>query len=148
MNGTPAEAYDFEAEMRRRAGEVPTPDGAEEGARDLTHDGLALDLGDQWRDEAQHVAVWNRWFFWDGSLWRQDERLEHMTRSRAFLRGLAAQLPEKMKDAAKKLRSAETVAKVVSLARSNVAQAASVDQWDADPFEVGRPNAEDSEDET
>jgi putative DNA primase/helicase len=142
MNGEPAESIDLRAEIRKRAGMVPTLDGAEEGAWDLSHDGLALTLGDEWKDQARHVAAWGRWLFWDGELWKDDKRLEHMTRTRAFLRELAAQLPEKMKDAAKKLRNAETVAKVVSLARSNVAQAASVDQWDADPYQVGHPNAE------
>jgi hypothetical protein len=63
-----------------------------------------------------------------------------MTRTRAFLREVAGQLPEDLKRQAKKLRSAETVAKVVSLARSNVAQAATVDQWDADPYALGHPS--------
>lgn len=113
----------------------------EQGLRDLTHDGLALDLGDYWKNEAQHVASWGRWLFWDGSLWQHDEQLEHMTRTRAFLRELAAGLPEQMEQAAKRLRNAETVAKVVSLARSNAAQAATVGQWDADTFRLGHPPA-------
>lgn len=77
--------------------------------------------------------------FWDGAVWREDDRLEHMTRTRAFLRELAGVLPEKMDGTAKKLRQADTVAKVVGLARSNEAQVATVEQWDADPWLLGTP---------
>jgi putative DNA primase/helicase len=40
---------------------------------------------------------------------------------------------------ARTLRRADTVAKVVSLARSNPAQVATVDTWDADPWLLGTP---------
>jgi putative DNA primase/helicase len=134
---------DLAAELRRRAADAPAVDpDAEAGARDFTHDGLALDLGDRWKDDARHVAAWGRWMFWNGTVWRDDDRLEHMTRTRAFLRELAAGLPQTMDATARKLRRADTVAKVVGLARSNEAQAASVDQWDADPYAVGHPDPE------
>lgn len=110
------------------------------GERDLTHDGLALDLGDAWEGEAQHVAAWGSWYFWDSSVWRRDETLEHMTRARQFLRALADRLDDDAEKAKKKLRSAHTVARVVSLARSNEAQAADVDQWDANPWLLGTPD--------
>lgn len=130
---------DAAIDFRRRALEAQVANGAESGDRDFTHDGLALHLGDQWRDDARHVAAWGRWMFWNGTVWREDDRLEHMTRTRAFLRELAAGLPAKMESAAKKLRQADTVAKVVGLARSNQAQVATVDQWDADPWLLGTP---------
>jgi putative DNA primase/helicase len=111
----------------------------EAGKRDLTQDGLALQLGDEWANDARHVAPWNRWLFFDGTTWRLDEKLEHMTRARDFLRGIAVDLPTEDEGARKALRKADTVAKIVSLARSNVAQAASVAQWDADPWVLGTP---------
>lgn len=109
------------------------------GKPDLTHDGLALQLGEEWYDRAQYVAPWGRWLFWDGVTWRQDETLEHMTRSRAFLRELADALGPDQREAARRLRSSDTVARVVGLARSNEAQAATVDQWDSDPYMIGTP---------
>lgn len=111
----------------------------EAGQRDLTQDGLALSLGDQWARVARYVAPWNRWLFFDGHVWRTDDRLEHMTRARDFLRGVAADLPSEFDPVAKSLRKADTVAKIVSMARSNVAQAATVAQWDADPWTLGTP---------
>ena len=125
----------------------PADDG-----RDLTHDGLALELGECWKDSARHVAAWGQWLFWSGSHWRKDNSLEHMTQAREFLRAKAHELEaeaaeatdEKMCEAltrqAKALRNAHTVAQVVGLARSNETQAATVEQWDADPWLLGTPD--------
>ena len=105
---------------------------------DLTHDGLALQLGEEWTG-ARHVAAWGKWLFFDGVAWCFDETLEHMTRARAFLRKLADNLPFDLKSKARTLRQADTVAKVVGLARSNPIQAAGVGQWDADDWLLGTP---------
>ncbi|MQA92688.1 MAG: hypothetical protein GEU90_21105 [Gemmatimonas sp.] len=107
---------------------------------DLTQDGLALRLGELWKDDARHVAPWGRWLFFEGGVWRMDECLEHMTRTRDFLRDLAEQLPPKEESAANRLRQADTVAKVVGLARSNLEQRAVVEMWDADLYELGHSN--------
>jgi len=68
-----------------------------------------------------------------------DNRLDHLTRTRAFLRVQADRLGPEDHKAASRLRQADTVAKVAGLARSNTAQAASVGQWDADPWLLGTP---------
>jgi hypothetical protein len=121
-----------------------------------SHDGLALDMGKKWHD-ARHVALWGSWLFWTGCRWERDEVLLHMTRARDFLRTkgdelvrwaqqqveageAAGKLVETCEAIAKQLRSAQMVANVVGLARSNPTQAASVDQWDADPFKLGLPD--------
>lgn len=136
---------DLDVIRRRTAQAAAAASGdAEPGVRDLTHDGLALALGDDWADEGRHVAAWGRWYFFDGSVWREDEMLEHMTRARAFLRARASELPLESEATARRLRRAETVAKVVGLARSNSSQAAAVDQWDADPYHLGHPDPEDA----
>jgi putative DNA primase/helicase len=113
---------------------APEPDG-----RDLTQDGLALRLGCRWRDEARHVAAWGRWLFFDGVAWRMDETLQHMTRARQFLRDCAEEIEPSDPTAARGLRRADTVAKVIGLARSNPHQVATVEQWDADPWLLGTP---------
>jgi putative DNA primase/helicase len=114
-------------------------DGADSAP--LSQDALALDLGEQWKDSARYVAAWGRWTFYrdDAGVWRMDETLEHMTRARAFLRDVADSLGPEFDGPAKALRKADTVAKVVSLARSNPAQVATVGQWDADPWVLGTP---------
>ena len=129
---------------------------------DLTQDGLALELGEEWGGHASHVALWGNWLFWDGEQrWVPDEKLVHMTRTRAFLRekgkeliAWAERFAQSGADAkkveavhtwarceAKRLRVARTVADVVGLARSNTGLAGDVGQWDADPFLLGATGA-------
>jgi P4 family phage/plasmid primase-like protien len=124
-------------------------------ADDFSHDGLALALGRAWLDHARHVALWGRWLFWTGgrgATWQSDERLDHLTRTRHYLRARAdsfvqaateGKLPgidvELAKKIAKTLRSAQTIASVASLARSNPELAATVDQWDRNPHSLGTP---------
>jgi putative DNA primase/helicase len=105
---------------------------------DLTHDGLALEFGERSHD-ARYVAAMGRWYFDRGPRWTEDDTLEHMTRVRAFLRQRADDLGGEHDTKARLLRQADTVAKVLGLARSNTAQAATVDQWDADPWLLGTP---------
>jgi P4 family phage/plasmid primase-like protien len=117
---------------------------------DISHDGLALEMGEAWPD-ARHVAPWGRWLFWSGQGWEQDERLLHLTKARSFLRQKAGELTQLAKATGnpaavaaaeahgKTLRSAPMVANVIGLARSNLAQAATVEQWDADPWLLGTP---------
>lgn len=162
-------------ELAKQAGWVPlhrngrseeertSEEEIEDGQRDRSHDGLALELGDRWAGKARYVAAWGTWLFFDGLRWKEDEQLHHKTLTRAFLRGEAARLLEDSerlaaeKEArgdgaaaerirasatasAKALRGAQTVAQVSDLARSNRAQAATVAQWDADPHLIGTPS--------
>jgi putative DNA primase/helicase len=142
----------------RSPGEAPaephagSAGGAGDTLLDLSHDGLALALGREWEDEARHVALWGRWLFWTGSRWEIDERLLHLTRAREHLRRRAEDLvraasagginglgTDKAEAIAKGLRSAQTVANVVGLARSNPELAATVAAWDADPWLLNTP---------
>jgi putative DNA primase/helicase len=132
-----------------------TLDGAEDD-RDLSHDGLALEMGHGWRDSARFVAKWGRWLFWNGSRWEADENLAHLTRTREFLRakgkelqrwaqqqveigGGDAKLVEGCKKASAALRSAKTVAYVSGLVRSNPELVATVGQWDGDSWVLNTP---------
>ena len=128
---------------------------------DLTHDGLALDLGRNWgwNDRARYVATWGKWMFWTGTRWEPDERRVCMTEVRDFLRGVANDLErwaaqralrqnnaddaDKIRNRAareaKLLRQAPTHAAVESTARSNRELAASAGQWDGDLDLLGTP---------
>lgn len=130
---------------------------------DLSHDHLALDLGRRsWDDNARHVALWGQWLFWTGTHWRRDETLDHMSRTRSYLRMRATEvsdwagrkagslerdgqdqearrLQSRARDQAKTLRSSATVAAVSGLARANSASATTHEAFDADRFLVGTP---------
>jgi len=107
---------------------------------DLTEDGLANALGESWKEKFRFVSAWGQWMLWNGYIWRPDDLLAHMTHTRAFLRSIAGSLSLEMEAKARTLRRADTVNKVVRLARSNEAQAAAADQWDSDPWLLGTPD--------
>jgi putative DNA primase/helicase len=104
---------------------------------DLTDDGLALQLGAAWQDEARYCAAWGRWLFWDKVRWQQDQTRKHLTRASAFLRRLAMNMEDAKLAAA--LRTKGTVVDVIYLATAHPELAASAEQWDADPLLLGTP---------
>lgn len=130
---------------------------------DLSHDALASDLGARSFDQdARHVATWGKWLFWDGTRWQIDDRLDHLTRTRAYLRDRAEDLlgwaerkaaaldategeakGDKLRGWAKEqsrwLRNKTTVAAVESLARSNPASVARADAFDENRLLLGTP---------
>ncbi|PZX44575.1 P4 family phage/plasmid primase-like protein [Roseinatronobacter thiooxidans] len=128
-------------------------------ALDLSHDALANEMGRRgFSRNARYVSTWGKWLFWDRTRWTVDERMEHMTRTREFLRTRAAEMlawaerkaatleAEKadklMKWAeqeARTLRNKNTVAAIESLARSNSDSVASPDLFDADRLLLGTP---------
>jgi P4 family phage/plasmid primase-like protien len=129
---------------------------------DMSQDALASDLGARsWDHNARHVASWGKWLFWTGTRWQVDDRLDHLTRTRRFLRHRAEELTcwaeskaaardaekdgdgDKLrrwaKDQARSIRSKNTVAAVESLARSNPASVASADAFDENRLLLGTP---------
>jgi len=130
---------------------------------DLSHDALANDLGARSFDrDARHVATWSKWLFWTGTRWQIDDRLDHLTRTRGYLRdrardvtawaetkaaeidategdGKGDKLRAWAKDQARWLRNKVTVASVESLARSNPASVARADAFDENRLLLGTP---------
>ena len=145
----------------RSEGHSHMPDSDEEKAdeNDLSHDALARDLGLRgWDRDAKHVAVQGRWYLWDETRWAADTCLRHMTLARAFLQDRAREIrswadrkadaiPDKDADKlktwavneARGLRSANTIAAVSGLARSNPASISRADEFDADLLLLGTP---------
>ncbi|WP_372922825.1 phage/plasmid primase, P4 family [Roseovarius sp.] len=147
----------------RTTGGSATSDGeprpnVPEDAIDLSHDALASDLGARSFDrDAKHVASWGKWLIWTGTRWHVDDRLDHLTRTRSFLRTRAGEIvswaerkaeadPERADkimqwadQEARTLRSKTVVAAVESLARSNPASVASADAFDENRLLLGTP---------
>ena len=100
--------------------------------RDHTDEALALEFARRHARRLRYVDGWSKWMLYDGAVWAPDETLTVFSHARALCRDDAAAAPPK-KDKAR-LLSAKTVAAVVTLARSDPALAAVIDQWDADPM--------------
>lgn len=132
-----------------------------DGDPDLSQDQLALELSAAgFKKDTRFVSQWGKWLLWDGQRWVKDDKLQHMTAVRDFVRAKAGQLIEWGKkkaaeadnekdakqvlkftrDNAKAMRQAGSVQAVESLARSNADLIASVDQFDADLMLLGTPH--------
>jgi P4 family phage/plasmid primase-like protien len=89
-------------------------------------DRIALEFSALHADDLRYVAAWNEWLQWDGVRWRVEKTLHAFDLARVLCRAAGS-------------AAARTVAAVISLARADRRQAATVEQWDADPWKLGTP---------
>ena len=87
--------------------------------------------------DLRFVAVWNKWLRRDGSRWRFDNTLHALTCARSVCRAGAAVCTEP--NIAVAIASAKTVAAVERLSRADPRLAATVEQWDEDPWLINTP---------
>ena len=80
-----------------------------------------------------------QWFRYDGTRWRQDDTLHAFDLARRICRAASAECNGKEGEKSA-LASAKTVAAVERLARSDRRIAATIDQWDADPWLLNTPD--------
>src|SRR5262245_38828352 len=105
---------------------------------EFTDEALALRFAEHNADHLRYVAIWGKWLLWDGRRWAIDDTLKAWDLSRELCRAHAAECKRPKLAAA--LASAKTVAAVERLARSDRRLAATVGQWDADPWVLNTPN--------
>lgn len=118
-------------------GETYTPAESEIVPPEFADDALALQFSDKFRDVLRYVAAWGRWMAWDGTAWRHDETLRVYDLVRTSCRMAAAEARQPALQT--KLASGRTVAAVEKLARADRRHAATVQQWDADPWLLNTP---------
>jgi putative DNA primase/helicase len=102
----------------------------------FTDEALALRFAEVHTTDLRYVAAWGRWLCFDGTCWRFDETLLAFNYARQICRQAAAECNKKVR---KTLASAKTVAAVERLAKADRRLAATVDQWDADPWAINTP---------
>jgi putative DNA primase/helicase len=98
----------------------------------FSDDALALRFTEAHHLGLRYVAVWGRWLIWDGTCWRFDETLRVFSWVRKVCRAASREC-NKPKIAGT-LASAKTVAAVERLARADRHHAATIEQWDSDPW--------------
>jgi putative DNA primase/helicase len=103
----------------------------------FTDEALALQFADRFERELRYVDSWGRWLRWDGTRWRFDDTLAAFDLARRICREAAATC-NKQKIAAA-LASAKTVAAVERLAKADRRLAATIDQWDREPWVLNTP---------
>jgi len=115
-----------------------TLDGAYEARPPAFSDeALALRFADEQSESLRYVAAWSKWYVWDGKQWRADDTRRAFDFARRECRKAARECNKD--SAAKALASAKTVAAVERLATADQRLAATIDQWDADPWLLNTP---------
>jgi putative DNA primase/helicase len=114
-----------------KAGDPPRPPA-------FSDEALALRFAERHADNLRFVAAWNRWLSWTGTQWRLDDTLHAFDLARRICREAAAAC-NKAKTASM-IASAKTVAAVERLAKADRRLAATIDQWDADPWLLNTPD--------
>jgi putative DNA primase/helicase len=104
----------------------------------FSDEALALRFAERHSADLRFVAAWNRWLSWDGRRWRFDVTLHAYDLARAICREAASECNKSKLSAA--IASAKTVAAVERLARADRRIAATVEQWDMDPWALNTPN--------
>ena len=104
---------------------------------EFADEALALRFSRRHANELRYVAAWGRWLIWDGKAWRFDETLRAFDLARAVCREASAECESNR--VASAIASAKTVASVERLAKSDRRHAATVEQWDAEPWLLNTP---------
>ncbi len=104
---------------------------------EYSEDALALKFSGQHSD-LRYTADWGRWSVWDGRRWKQDQTLDVFDLARTVCRTASvACTDEHLK---LRIASSGTVYAVERLARADRRHAATIEQWDADPWLLNTPN--------
>ena len=123
--------------MNKHTAAFSTDDQA--GARPpaFSDEALALRFAERHADDLRYVAAWGRWLSWTGTHWQFDDTLHAFDLARQICREVAAGCNKGK--VASMLASAKTVAAVERLAKCDRRIAATIDQWDSDPWLLNTP---------
>lgn len=109
---------------------------------EFTDEALALEFSDRYKDDLRYVSHWGKWQKWDGMRWIEEKTLETADRARGICRDASARaacdrsVPANI---ARRCADARTSSAVERLARADRRHAATVDQWDIDPWMLNTP---------
>jgi putative DNA primase/helicase len=104
---------------------------------EFTDESLALRFAEVNSDSLRYVAALGKWLVWDGRRWRFDDTLVARDRARKVCRQASSACNQPK--VAKLVASAKTVSATERLAQADRRIAATVDQWDCDPFLLNTP---------
>jgi putative DNA primase/helicase len=114
-------------------------DGGEILPPHFSEDALALRFSELYADDLRYVARWGQWLRWDSARWAEDATHHVFDLAREICREASAECGENEKATATRLASKSTRAAVESLAQADRRHAATVEQWDSDPWLLNTP---------
>jgi P4 family phage/plasmid primase-like protien len=133
--------------VRVRAELDATLDPANDDLPDLySEDNAALAFSRNFADDLRYVAPWGRWMLWRDQRWLHEDTLQVFDYARKVCRSVAAiaqndpsLTPAQKKTVSSRYGLASTVASIERLARADRRHAATIEQWDADPWLLNTP---------
>jgi putative DNA primase/helicase len=97
----------------------------------FSDESIALEFAERYKNLMRYVAKWGKWFIFGGRRWSEDQTLQSFDYSRHLCREFAATAQPEV---AYTIASSAKVAAVERLSKADRKLAATVDQWDKDPF--------------
>ena len=116
---------------------TPKPMTLDDLSPEFSDDALALEFAARHARQLRYVAKWGTWLHWDGTRWKFEDTLKAFDLARAVAREFANACADAK--AKPKIASASKVAAIENLARADRRHAATIDQWDADPWLLNTP---------
>lgn len=116
----------------------PFPEIDQRTAPEFSDEYLALEFSLRYAHDLRYTAAVGRWSRWDGNIWRADTTLHTFDTVREVCCALAEQCDDY--PSAKRITSAQVIAAVERLARSDRRHAATIEQWDSDPWLLSTPD--------
>jgi putative DNA primase/helicase len=107
-------------------------------APELSDEALALKFAGKHADDLKYVDQWGKWFYWDRNVWREDTSRIARDRVRAVCREVAVGIPNDRKNA-RRICSNTVDNALLTKATADRLLAATVSQWDADPYLLNTP---------
>ena len=106
----------------------------------FSEDALALYFSSEHANDLRFVDTWGRWLAWDGYRWVKDSTRHVWDKTRVTCRAASSKCADDVKQRiATRITSGQTIAAVEKLARCDRRQAATVEQWDSDPWLLNTP---------
>jgi len=113
------------------------PEPADNRPPAFSDEALALRFADLHAEDLRYVSAWGKWYRWTGTHWQVEDTMLAFNEARAVCRRAAAECSST--NLARNLASAKTVAAVERLARADRRLAATIEQWDTDPWLLNTP---------
>jgi len=104
---------------------------------EFSEDRLALNFTDRFEKALRYVATLGKWFIWDGTRWKIDDTQLARDRVRAVCREYSSRCNASKQ--AKLIASAKTISAVERLASTDRRVAATIGQFDGDPWLLNTP---------
>jgi len=105
---------------------------------DFTDDALGLRFTEMFSPALRFVAPWNRWMIWDGKVWKKDDTLRVYDLMRRSMRVISGEVTDQKLQSM--LSSAQKIASLEKMVRSDRRHAEGADEWDANPWLLNTPD--------